>query len=515
MLPTGVATRKSLLIVVLALAGAGLLFALERTAEAATFTVTTTTDAVDAAPGDGTCATAAGDCSLRAAMQEANAAAGADLITVPAGVYRLTIVGTLEDEGLTGDIDITDDVVIEGAGAEGTRLDAARIDRYFHTPSVNVAVSVTLRSLTIENGMAITGGGIRVGNGSLTIEDAALINNIANDADEGNGGAVSIARGEALRVSGSVIRGNTADTGGGIVSGVETTITDTTIADNRADDGGGVQVADAPLMAERITVSGNSATGAGGGLQTFRSEMHVSNSTISGNSASSVRGAGVSLGSGMSTLRHVTVVGNTGGFGVGGSFGAATLENVVVANNPGGDCQRNLPVTAVGGNLDSDGTCGVALTGAPQIGPLSDNGGPTLTHALLPGSPAIDAAGGCPPPATDQRGEPRPQGARCDLGAFEAEPGQAPVDGPTRAIQLLSGFALLGWTGPDTPVAEAIAPIADVVLGVWTWEIPSQSFRFFSPTAPAFLNSLQTLQFGDGFWILVSRAVTWELPVQQ
>ncbi|MCS7222228.1 MAG: choice-of-anchor Q domain-containing protein [Anaerolineae bacterium] len=83
-------------------------------------------------------------------------------------------------------------------------------------------------------------------------------------------------------------------------------------------------------------------------------------------------------------------------------------------------------MTSQGHNLSDDATCAAWLTASgdlnhtdPRLGPLQDNGGPTPTHALLPGSPAINAGTnvGCPP--TDQRGVPRPQGPRCDIGAFE------------------------------------------------------------------------------------------------
>ena len=260
--------------------------------QAATFVVNTMTDAVDVDPGDGVCSTEADSCSLRAAIQEANALEGPDLIQVPAGIYTLAIEGSGEDAGASGDIDISDDVVIEGAGATQTVLDAARLDRFFDAPSVNVPVSITIRSLTIQNGTADGsrgGGAIRVQNGRLTLEDVGLFRSSAT----GNGGAVDIPRGGSLRVSGSVIRLNQAHSGGGINSGVETRISQTTISDNKARLGGGVQVADAPLIADSVTISGNRAEGTGGGLQVLRSEMHVTNSTISGNQAGGpAQGAG-------------------------------------------------------------------------------------------------------------------------------------------------------------------------------------------------------------------------------
>jgi len=112
-----------------------------------------------------------------------------------------------------------------------------------------------------------------------------------------------------------------------------------------------------------------------------------------------------------------------------------TLRNTIVANSAaGGDCSGDGAITSAGYNLDSDGTCGFTAEDDlsntdPLLGPLQDNGGPTLTHALLPGSPAIDAisegAGGGGyngAPTTDQRGVSRPQppGGNCDIGAYEA-----------------------------------------------------------------------------------------------
>jgi CSLREA domain-containing protein len=93
---------------------------------AANLTVDSTTDAVDSNPGNGSCATAGGFCSLRAAIQEANALAGADTITLPAGTYTLTITGTAEDLAATGDLDITEAVVISGASVATTIIQAGR-----------------------------------------------------------------------------------------------------------------------------------------------------------------------------------------------------------------------------------------------------------------------------------------------------------------------------------------------------------------------------------------------------
>src|SRR5438445_11883528 len=95
----------------------------------ATFMVDDFTDAVDMTPADNMCLTAGGKCTLRAAVQQANALAGADTIMLPAGTYTLTISGLCEDGAATGDLDITDDLTITGAGAATTIIDAGGIDR--------------------------------------------------------------------------------------------------------------------------------------------------------------------------------------------------------------------------------------------------------------------------------------------------------------------------------------------------------------------------------------------------
>jgi hypothetical protein len=143
-----------------------------------------------------------------------------------------------------------------------------------------------------------------------------------------------------------------------------------------------------------------------------------------------------------SICSDVVCRGNTAGSGLGGgirNWGTLTFTSSIVAKNPDGeDC--SLPsgrVISKGYNLDSDGSC--QLTAAtdhpgvdPLLGPLQDNGGPTLTHALLPGSPAIDAipwgTNGCGTTHIgDQRWQARPEalGSSCDIGAYEVEvPGQ-------------------------------------------------------------------------------------------
>jgi CSLREA domain-containing protein len=116
---------------------------------AATFTVDSTGDTVDAVPGDGIYADAAGACTLRAAIQETNALVGADEIELPDGTYQLAIPGTGEDAGATGDLDVTDDLVLIGESAESTAIDANGIDSV-----LDVATGISLEVMAT----AFTGG---------------------------------------------------------------------------------------------------------------------------------------------------------------------------------------------------------------------------------------------------------------------------------------------------------------------------------------------------------------------
>ncbi|MFQ5593553.1 MAG: choice-of-anchor Q domain-containing protein [Anaerolineae bacterium] len=348
----------------------------------ATFTVDSTADAVDANPGDGMCATAARECTLRASVQEANALAGADTIILPAGTFTLTIPGALENIAASGDLDVTSDLAIIGAGARSTIIDGNSIDRIVEIRS---GATVDIAGITIQNGNAPaqTGGGILLVGSTLTLIDSTITGNTASSG----GGAYNI-NSSALTIIGSTISGNAADGaafgGGGILNGDGNTLT---------------------LL--NSTVSGNNSTNDGGGIWNFGSAT-LTNVTISDNGAA-----------------------NEGG-GILNGRRRATLTNTIVTNSTsGGNCSGTI--TSGGHNLDSGNTCGFSSAGDltstdPLLGPLRDNGGPTQTHALLDGSPAIDAGDNTSCPATDQRAVARPVdgddngAATCDIGAYEYEP---------------------------------------------------------------------------------------------
>ncbi|MCH7697497.1 MAG: CSLREA domain-containing protein [Chloroflexi bacterium] len=401
------------------------------TTGAAGFTVDSTTDASDASPGNGVCATAGGACTLRAAIQEANALPGADLISVPAGTYNLS----------AGQLTISSDLTLNGAGAAVTAVDGAGLSAVFA-----ISGTVEMSGLTIRNGFASDdyyAAGIHNG-GTLTLNSVTVSGNSASG--DYSAGGIRNPSGRTLTLNNSTVSGNTA-TGEYSTGGIETfqsaklTLNNSTVSGNSAPNNygtGGIQsFQSATVTLNNSTVSGNSASGiqATGGIQTYQSAvLTLNNSTLSDNSASGGNAVGgiQIYQSATLTLDNSTVSGNAG-TSTGGlanfQFASATLKNTIMANNGASDCSGTI--TSLGHNLDSDGSCGLTGPGdissaSPLLGPLAGNGGPTLTHALLSGSPAIDAGSSdCPPPATDQRGAARPfdgdgdATATCDIGAYE------------------------------------------------------------------------------------------------
>jgi CSLREA domain-containing protein len=342
-----------------------------RAVAAATFTVDTEEDGVDATPGDGECATEGDRCTLRAAIQEANMAPGPDAITLPAGMYLIAREGEDENKCATGDLDITSAISINGAGAATTIVDANHRDRAFDVRMTGAAI---ITGVTVQNGSARDGGGVRIEGGTLRLVESTVKDNQA------------------------------ADTGGGI------------------DNDFGV------LELLRSTVSGNVAHNTGGGIENSGTAT-LRNVTLSGNAADILGGGLSNLG--LATLNNTTVTANTL-TGV-ESDGQLVFMNSLLADNAGPDCLGTL--TSRGFNLirNTDGckfdgdTSGDLHNMDPELGPLEDNGGPTFTHALLEGSAALDAANPATPgggdPACeeeDQRGVARPQGPRSDIGAYEA-----------------------------------------------------------------------------------------------
>jgi hypothetical protein len=205
------------------------------------------------------------------------------------------------------------------------------------------------------------------------------------------------------------------------------------IYDNEAGSGGGGGISSegGEVVVEGTAVYNNHATGFGGGIVhnvlAGDNNFEITNSTISGNSTSGSGGGLRNAGMANTSLNNVTLRNNTAvvvaGQSVSVQAGTLTAQNSIISNQTGSNCSGVSPVISSNGyNIASDSSCGLNGTGDlsntnPLLGPLQNNGGSTLTHALLIGSPAIDSGSGCP--AVDQRGVARPFGAVCDRGAYE------------------------------------------------------------------------------------------------
>jgi hypothetical protein len=342
-------------------------------------------------------------------------------------------------------------------------------------------------------GNAFGGGIVKSGYTSddATILRCTISDNVSSGSFPGGGIFHS---GGTLTIEGSTLSRNSATRGGGVyLTSGKLIVTDSTVNDNTAShvfasgggiyiDGGSIFTPASTATIANSTISGNASVGSGGGILSFGSALAVTGSTISGNSA--LRGAGIYTSTdGTTTVLHCTISGNLArddGAGIfknfvgslsvshstitlneansmgGGVFvadGSATLDHTIVAENfahPGRDLSGlfGAVVTArfslIGSNANSplvpapvgspDANGNIIGSGEfpidPLLGPLADNGGPTKTHALLVGSPAIDAgdpnamAGSVDVPEIDQRGAPwsRVADGRIDIGAVESQP---------------------------------------------------------------------------------------------
>jgi hypothetical protein len=443
------------------LADAGCLADLLRDDETGELVVNSTLDKVDAIPGNGRCETQIlGECTVRAAIMEANAAAGEQGVQVPAGTFELTIRRRLGNPGTAhGDLDIADDLVLIGAGAEHTRIAGSGGFGPFYDRAFEIlpAAQVTLAGVTVEHaGLNVRGGGIYINDGgTLTLTDVSVSDN--QTADTGGG----IHNAGTLTITNSTVSGNYGTTGGGIYIGYggTLTLTDSTVSDNTtgkyyAYGGAGIYSRGTATLINS-TVSGNYAlSNLGGGGIRNSGIMSLTNTTVSGNFAGSTNipasGGGI-INLGTLILMNSSVSENeaypaSGGYGI-EAVGPTQLLNSIIAANGSDNCSGSI--ISNGHNLADDTTCfagsGTDLVVADaMLGPLADNGGSTETHDLLPGSPAIDAGSpGCPPPATDQRGVARPVDgngdgiARCDIGAVEYVPE------PGRRLLLAAGVGVL------------------------------------------------------------------------
>jgi hypothetical protein len=374
------------------------------TAQAKTFLVNVDTDLPDKTPGDGICYAAYRTCTLRAAIEEANALAGADTIEFSASFQApnppRTIVLSLGKQ-----ITIHDETTINGPGARQLMVDGNHQTRVFHIG--NLAQSVSITKLTIQNGY------------SYVVPFAAYASGIVNFH-------------ASVFLSGVTLRGNSTigddpmlgEQGGAIFNGEDGTmvIEDSTVSDNKAGVGGGIYN-EGTMYIYNSTITNNLSQNTAGGLLTSGFTV-IRNSTISNNAASGLGGnAGNGYGAGILTWNNPLYLGNT-----------------IVANNFAPDAADvRGTIVSMGNNLvkkrgPSTGYVASDLPNGtdPKLGTLKNNGGQTDTRALLDLSPAINAGNDCivlGNPCTgefqfDQRGFgfPRKNGSAVDIGAVEYQP---------------------------------------------------------------------------------------------
>jgi predicted outer membrane repeat protein len=321
-------------------------------------------------------------------------------------------------------------------------------------------LSITAANLAIE---AVPNGNVTVdahqasrvmldsaAGGSLSLDHLSLINGTATTADcFGNNGGGICSPSASLTLTHSTLNGNSADWGGGIFGFVTVTLTNSTLSGNSAVNlGGGIYCQYVTLTNSTLsgnsaasgggiltrggnitgsTLSSNSASQTGGGIDNVQGDLTLTNSTLSGNSAHSATlgGGGIYLLSSSSlTLTNATISANYAPSYGGGVYALGpvtiTANNSIVAGN--------TTTAAIGQDVRPGIDYGLDdLIGVdPKLGPLANNGGPTQTMLPLPGSPAIDngsdaTCAASPVNGVDQRGIPRPQGARCDIGAVETD----------------------------------------------------------------------------------------------
>jgi hypothetical protein len=454
-----------------------------------------------------------------------------DTIVLNSGQYDLTL----------GELEVNASVTIVGPGADMVAVDGNHNSRVFY---ISPGHTVSISGLTIRNGNGVcsltpgvewcapapagdgVGGAIYNDHSMLTISNCTVSDNSAGNGGGGifNDGASGSAM---LTISDSTLSGNLAHNGGGILSygfngGATMTISNSTLSGNSADGGGGILNngfnGSVTATISNSTLSGNSASVLGGGIWndgqaasgSGSATMTISNSTVSSNSAGN--GGGIfndalvdesGSGNATMTISNSTLSGNSASVHGGGIYnrgeasGSATLtvgDTILHAGASGENIYNSFGTASSGGyNLSNDDgggfltAMGDQINTDPMLSPLQDNGGPTFTHALLPGSPAIDMGDPnfTPPPDYDQRGPgfPRVANGRIDIGAFEVQ---------TIVCPQPQGY----WkSNPD------VWPVTELMLGT------------HNHSQIELLNILNTPKHGDASLILASQLIAAKLNI--
>jgi len=381
---------------------------------------------------------------LVADINTANANGQSDVIDLGGNTFVLTAVDNVTNgpNGLP---------VITGDGGNGLTIQNGTIERSAvgGTPQFRIlaisAGDVTLDDVTLTNGAAPSenGGGIRSSGGDLRLTDSTVV---GNSADTNGGGIYALG---PLTLTRTTVSDSSAGAdGGGVYALSLFTANESTLSGNTsADDGGGAYVGGFAALTGS-TVGENSADDTGGALLVSQGPIQLTNGTVSGNTAAGPYGGGVVVQAGTATIRNSTIVSNTSSGGganvnLAAGFADVTIDSTIIAGPQGGGANCNTDVTAGSFNLVGEESCalvdgvdnnqvGSTLSPLdPLLGPLANNGGPTETHALLTGSPAIDAGSNPLALDFDQRGSgfPRVVGGQADIGAFEAAETDTDSDG--------------------------------------------------------------------------------------
>jgi len=391
------------------------------------FQVNTIDDAYDDNVGDGICKTSLNNCSLRAAIQEANTydKLQADvIINVPAGTYSL--VHTTFNAHLSLQRYSSWNIVIQGAGAKKTIIEGNGIQGVF-----SILYSGTFKDLTVRNGSGIFGGAFDVSD----ISALTLVNSIVTNNEAFYGGAISLYGARSfLILENTTINQNTAQNDGGAIYSYrgKITIRRSTFSDNFAINAGGaiylsgesVLFGESTLKIENSTISGNLASAGGAIQQHYSGETKIFNSTISNNLGYGSGAGGIDLphsDSGLVYLNNSILAGNISNIAPNCLVIEPGNANRIVSNgyNLIGQMDGCSITPIAGDQVDID----------PKINPLQNNGGLTQTHSFWPGSPAINGGNpyGCLDSeqhvlTVDQRGFLRPGypgDTQCDIGAYE------------------------------------------------------------------------------------------------
>jgi len=465
---------------------------------------------------------------------------GAQYSTVTAGITNVASGGTVHVAAGTyyENITINKEVTIVGAGEGNTFIDGGGLDTVL---SIDGAYTIDLSGMTIQNGNTIVDygvGGIHNNGGTLTMTNCTISGNTASVGiinvaggiynngtlemtsctvsgnivgdvatagiynkgaltmtdcvvsgnmaalfpigSVASGGGIGNDRG-TLTMTNCTVSGNAASFGGGISNYGMLTMENCTVSSNIAEYGGGILNWDATITMENSTVSGNTANFHGGGILNWDGTITMENCTVSGNIGIGIVNGDATeppteppfLTRGTMTITNCTVSGNGGG-GIYVRYGDNTLINSIVYGNTAYD------INVVSGSVEYT-DCIVGDQGDPDslLGPLQNNGGITETHALLPGSPAIDGCITECTVTTDQRGIFRPQGDYCDIGSYEVE---VPNNPPNQPSNISPGIDATGVSLTPTLTSSPFSdPDARDALAQSQWQITQTSGDYGDP----------------------------------